>query len=127
MALIGNRDDIKSWMQDLLRGPSLTFGHSTMERVAESRLGADFFKQVERIDDPARKLRWYYCVVVNLAAVNYPELITEVWQHCWIHLCETSNHEQQFWIAQKLRESLIIATGIMGAARVSLSMKRLLR
>lgn len=90
-----------------------------MESEAEPNLGHDFFKQVEEVDDPALKIRWYYCVVVNLAALNYADVIPKVWEHCWRHLCKPLSHDEQFKLAQKMRESLIKATGIMGAARVS--------
>lgn len=84
-------------------------------------IGTDFFEQVEKLKEDALKVRWYCCVVVNLAAINYPDLIPQVWSHCWKHICEPFNHEKQFKVAQALRESLIKGCGIMGPAKVRMS------
>jgi hypothetical protein len=83
------------------------------------RLEDDFFAQVEHINTQNVKVRWYYCVVVNLGAMNYPEVIPQVWEHLWKHVCERLGHDERFKIAQKVREALIKACGIMGPAKVS--------
>lgn len=81
-------------------------------------LGNDFYRAVEKLSDDALKLRWYYCVIVNLAAINYPDVIPEVWKHCWQHLCEPLDHDGRFAVAQKTREALTKGCGIMGPAKV---------
>lgn len=85
--------------------------------MTDPSLGEDFFAKVERINDQSAKVRWYYCVVVNLGAVNYPELIPQVWDHSWQHLLKPLSHEERFKICQKFREALIKACGIMGPAK----------
>lgn len=87
--------------------------------MAASRLEDDFFEQVESIESQSIKIRWYYCVIVNLGAMNYPEVIPQVWGHLWKHVCEPLDHSERFRIAQKVREALIKACGIMGPAKVS--------
>jgi hypothetical protein len=87
--------------------------------MADPRLGDDFFKQVEDIQSQDAKVRWYYCVIVNLGAMNYPEVIPQVWEHCWKYVCEPLGHDERFKIAQKVREALIKACGIMGPAKVN--------
>ena len=82
------------------------------------RLTGEFFAQVERIDGQDAKVRWYYCVIVNLGAMNYPEVIPQVWEHLWQHVCEPLEHDERFKVAQKVREALIKACGIMGPAKV---------
>lgn len=88
--------------------------------MTNPRLDDDFFEQVERLDIQAIKIRWYYCVIVNLGALNYPDLIPQVWDHCWQHVCQPLNHDERFKVAQKMREALIKACGIMGPAKVGL-------
>ena len=83
-------------------------------------LGEDFFAQIQRLETQAAKVRWYYCVIVNLGALNYPDVIPQIWEHCWRHVCEPLNHDEKFKTAQKMREALIKACGIMGPAKVRL-------
>lgn len=80
-------------------------------------LTADFYAQVETLDAHSEKVRWYYCVIVNLAALNYPELIPEVWAHCWQHVCEPIDGHGRFSVAQKMREALTKGCRIMGPAK----------
>lgn len=83
-------------------------------------LKPDFYAQVENLDTHSEKLRWYYCVIVNLAALNYPELIPEVWDHCWQQVCQSLEHDGRLDVAQKMREALTKGCGIMGPAKVLL-------
>ena len=88
--------------------------------MASPQLNDGFFKQLERIETHEAKVRWYYCVIVNIGALNYPDVIPQVWQHCWEHVCQPLSHGERFKVAQKIREALIKACGIMGPAKVSL-------
>lgn len=92
--------------------------------MAAPRLGDDFFEQVEKTNSLAVKVRWYYCVLVNLGALNYPDVIPQVWDHCWQHVCEPLDHDERFKVAQKLREAFIKACGIMGPAKVVFKVSR---
>jgi hypothetical protein len=80
----------------------------------------ELFEKVEAIDNVDHKIRWYYCVLVNLAALNYPTLVPTVWEHIWEHVMSKLDHEAQFQAARKLREAYIKGCGIMGAAKVCL-------
>ena len=86
--------------------------------MATPRLKDDFFEQVEKIETQVAKVRWYYCVIVNLGALNYPDVIPRIWDHCWQNVCEPLGYDERFTIAQKMREALIKACGIMGPAKV---------
>ena len=88
-------------------------------RMSVPTLGDDFFEQVKKIETQASKVRWYYCVIVNLGALNYPDVIPQVWNHCWRNVCEPLSQAERFKVAQKMREALIKACGIMGPAKVS--------
>jgi hypothetical protein len=79
----------------------------------------EFFAQANKIDSQHGKVRWYYCVIVNLAAMNYSDVIPQVWEHLWNNVCERLGHEERFLVAQKVREALIKACAIMGPAKVS--------
>lgn len=83
------------------------------------RLEDDFFAQVQNLPKQEQQVRWYYCVIVNLGALNYPDVIPQVWDHCWKHVCKPLGFDERFKIAQKMREALIKACGIMGPAKVS--------
>lgn len=78
----------------------------------------DFFSQVDGLTSQHDKVRWYYCVIVNLGALNYPDVIPQVWEHLWKSVCEQVSHDEKFFIAQQVREALIKACGIMGPAKV---------
>lgn len=99
----------------------LSEGHSKISAaniMTDISLGADFFDAVKHLEDQKLKVRWYYSVVINLAAMNYPEIIPQVWQHCWEHVCEPLDHKGRFAVAQKVREALAKGCGIMGPAKV---------
>lgn len=81
-------------------------------------LGSDFYDRVKRLEKDALKLRWYRVVIVNLAAINYPDVIPEVWGHCWQNICEPLNHDGRFAVARTMREALTKGCGIMGPAKV---------
>ncbi|OQO00722.1 hypothetical protein B0A48_13213 [Cryoendolithus antarcticus] len=88
-------------------------------------LAPDFFDQVEDLPDKDATVRWYYCVIVNLAALNYPELVPQIWKHLAEHVIAPLDHDAQFAIARKLREALIKSCGIMGAAKTGTAIRLL--
>ena|ERR1700761_1018180 len=93
--------------------------------MANINLGDDFFDQVDKLETQAEKVRWYYCVIVNVGALNYPDVIPQVWEHCWKNVCEPCGHEERFKVAQKVREALIKACGIMGPAKTGVAIRTL--
>ncbi|KAL1854820.1 hypothetical protein Daus18300_011336 [Diaporthe australafricana] len=84
-----------------------------------------FLEKVEALDSNDAKIRWYYCVIVNLAALNYPELIPTIYAHMSDHVMREMSQEQQFQAARKLREALIKACGIIGAAKAGTAIRLL--
>ena len=90
----------------------------TMSAPPTPTLPDEFFAQANKIGSQHGKVRWYYCVIVDLAAMNYPDVIPQVWEHLWNNVCEPLGHEERFSIAQKVREALIKACAIMGPAKV---------
>ncbi|KAH8897876.1 hypothetical protein GQ53DRAFT_837636 [Thozetella sp. PMI_491] len=93
--------------------------------MSSPQLPPDFLSQVEALETTSAKVRWYYCVIVNLAALNYPELIPNVWKHISSHLFSSFSHDEQFQAARKFREALIKATGIIGAAKAGTAIRGL--
>jgi hypothetical protein len=84
------------------------------------QLPKGFFELVEKLPSSDAKIRWYYCVIVNLAALNFPTLVPAVWEHMSSQFMSGLSHDEQFQAARKLREALIKGCGIMGAAKVRL-------
>lgn len=80
-------------------------------------LGPDFLAKVDRLE-PAEKITWYMCVIINLGALNYPDVIPEVWSHIESRFFPALSHDERFQATQKFREGLIKSCGIMGAAKV---------
>jgi hypothetical protein len=85
----------------------------------------EFFKKVESVQDVDEKIRWYYCIFVNLAALNYPDLIPAVYAHMSEHVMSRLSHDEQFKAAQKCREAFIKGTGIQGAAKTGTALRLL--
>lgn len=83
-----------------------------------SALDEAYFAQVEQLSSTDAKVIWYMSVIVNLSAINYPDLIPSVWQHISTSLFPQLSHGEQLRTAQKLREALIKSVGIVGAAKV---------
>ena len=87
--------------------------------MAETTMLDDsFFERIDALSNTDEKIRWYYCVVVNLAALNFPEVVPSVYDRLCKHVMSSLAHDAQFKTAQKLREALIKSCGIMGAAKV---------
>ena len=82
-------------------------------------LADDFFEPVQRLDTTSQKTRWYMCVIVNLSAMNYPDVVPAVWQHASEHFLSGLTHDEKFEATRKIREGLTKSTGIVGAAKVS--------
>lgn len=87
--------------------------------MLEPTIPSSFFAKVVALGSTDAKIRWYYCVMVNLAALNMPMLVPKVYEHMASHVMTNLNHEQQFAAARKLREAFIKGAGIQGAAKVS--------
>lgn len=81
-------------------------------------LDDSFFERIDALSNTDEKIRWYYCIVVNLAALNYPEVVPSVYDRLSKQLMSSLGHDDQFKTAQKFREGLIKSCGIMGAAKV---------
>lgn len=81
-------------------------------------LGNDFFEAVEKMHSTDEKIRWYMCVIVNLASLNFPELVPTIWDHMALHIFPSMSHNEKFKATQKIRESITKACGIFGAAKV---------
>lgn len=91
----------------------------------DAKIPSSFFSKVESLPGNDEKVRWYYCVMVNLAALNYPTLVPSVYEHMSAHVMCKLSHEEQFAAARKLREAFIKACGIMGAAKTGTALRLL--
>lgn len=85
-----------------------------------AKLDDSFFDKIDAVSNTDDKIRWYYCIIVNLAALNYPEIVPIVYDRLSKQVMSSLAHDDQFKTAQKLREALIKSCGIMGAAKVCL-------
>ncbi|KAL4876151.1 hypothetical protein BJY04DRAFT_231974 [Aspergillus karnatakaensis] len=83
----------------------------------------DIFFEASSSLPPPTRLRWYICVIVNLSSLNYPDIIPQVYTHLDKHLLSTLSSTDRSTAVQKLRESLIKSTGIVGAARTGNAMR----
>ncbi|KAG8156827.1 hypothetical protein KVR01_013240 [Diaporthe batatas] len=84
-----------------------------------------FFEKIDAVSSTDDKTRWYYCVIVNLAALNFPEVVPSVYERFSKRVMSTLDHDAQFKTAQKLREALIKSCGIMGAAKTGTALRLL--
>ncbi|POS77045.1 hypothetical protein DHEL01_v204562 [Diaporthe helianthi] len=84
-----------------------------------------FFETIDALTSTEDKIRWYYCVIVNLAALNYPDLVPSVYDRFSKRVMSSLEHDAQFKAAQKLREALIKSCGIMGAAKTGTALRLL--
>lgn len=83
-----------------------------------------FFESVLAIQDPSLRTRWYMCAIITLSALNYPDVIPQVFQHYEAHvLANLPSDEARRDSLNRLREGLIKSTGIVGAARTGNSMR----
>ncbi|KAH8767226.1 hypothetical protein F5883DRAFT_72432 [Diaporthe sp. PMI_573] len=88
-------------------------------------LDDSFFERIDALSNTDEKIRWYYCVIVNLAALNFPEVVPSVYDRLCKHVMSSLAHDAQFKTAQKLREALIKSCGIMGAAKTGTALRLL--
>ena len=76
-------------------------------------------------DDTSKRIRWYMSVIVNLASLNYPDVIPQVWEHFSSNVLQNLPQNERFAAVQKIREGLIKSAGIIGAARSGNAIRRL--
>lgn len=87
-------------------------------------LPASFFDPSLCIKDLNTRIRWYICVAITLSALNYPDIIPQVYTHFDTHvLTSLPSDEARRDSLTRLREGLIKSTGIVGAARTGNSMR----
>lgn len=83
-----------------------------------------FFGPSLGIKDLNTRIRWYMCVTITLSALNYPDIIPQVYDHFSEHvLASEPSDEARRDALTRLREGLIKSTGIVGAARTGNSMR----
>ena len=77
-----------------------------------------FVQELADLGAPYPRLRWYTTAIVALAAMNYPEEIGPLYTHLLEKFIPAGEHAEQ---TRKIRESLVMATGLHGAAKVYFS------
>jgi hypothetical protein len=82
------------------------------------------FEATENLSVSA-KVRWYMCTIVNLSALNFPDVIPQVYENFAERLLKTLPVEERLKAVQKVREGLIKSVGIAGAARTGTAMRTL--
>lgn len=87
-------------------------------------LPASFFEPSLGIKDLDTRIRWYMCVTITLSALNYPDVIPQVYSHLdTCVLAGLPSDEIRRGSLTRLREGLIKSTGIVGAARTGNAMR----
>lgn len=80
-----------------------------------SSLNQDFYEQLAELGKPYPRFPWYISAIVGLAALNYPEEIPSLYTYLLEKIIAPEN---QFEQTRKIKESLVIACGLHGAAKV---------
>ncbi len=82
-----------------------------------------FVQQLAALGEPFPRLKWYIGAVVALSALNYPEEIGPLYTHLLEKYIAPGEHVEQ---TRKIKEALVKATGLHGAAKVSLLLRPIL-
>lgn len=89
------------------------------------RLSSSLLQSSLSIDDTAKRIRWYMCVVVNLSSLNYPDVIPQVYEHFASNVLTDLPPAGRLVAVRTVREGLIKTVGIVGAARTGNAIRTL--
>lgn len=78
-------------------------------------LNHEFIQQLADLAEPHPRFKWYMTAIVALAALNYPEEIGPLYTQL---LERYIAPEDQFEQTRKIKEALVKAAGLHGAAKV---------
>lgn len=81
-----------------------------------STLDQEFYQQLAKLAEPYPRFKWYITTIVALSALNYPEEIGPLYTQL---LEKYIAPENQFEETRKIKEALVKACGLHGAAKVS--------
>lgn len=93
--------------------------------VATPILPTALLDSVLTISDPAKRIRWYMCVIITLSSLNYPDVIPQVYSHLDTNFLSGLSPTDQLAAIQQVREGLIKSTGVVGAGRTGNAMRTL--
>jgi hypothetical protein len=82
-----------------------------------STLDHDFIQQLAALGSPYPRLKWYIGAIVALSALNYPEEIGPLYICLLNKYIAPDDHYEQ---TRKIKEALVKACGLHGAAKVFL-------
>lgn len=80
-------------------------------------LDHDFIRQLAALGEPHPRFQWYIGAIVALSALNYPEEIGPMYTHLLEKYIAPDDHYKQ---TRKIKEALVKACGLHGAAKVGL-------
>ncbi|KAL3481299.1 hypothetical protein BJX99DRAFT_253602 [Aspergillus californicus] len=87
-----------------------------------SKLDPDLVEQLAALGGPHPRLKWYITAVVALAALNYPEEIGPLYKRLLNDYIPPGDHVVQ---TRKIKEALVKAAGLHGAAKTGNAMREL--
>ncbi|KAL2846466.1 hypothetical protein BJY01DRAFT_234605 [Aspergillus pseudoustus] len=85
-------------------------------------LDTSFIQQLAELGNPHPRFKWYITAVVALAALNYPEEIGPLYTHLLDAYIAPEDHVEQ---TRKIKEALVKAAGLHGAAKTGNAMRAL--
>lgn len=80
------------------------------------KLSHDFIRQLAAHGASNPRFKWFVTAIVALSSLNYPEAIGPLYQHLLEEYIPVEDHAAE---TRKIRESLVKAAGLHGAAKVS--------
>ena len=87
-----------------------------------SKLDDEFIQRLAVHGENNIRFKWYITAIVALSSFNYPEEIGPLYLHLLEHYISPENHAEQ---TRKIREALVKAAGLHGAAKVGLQTLRI--
>ncbi|QKX55724.1 uncharacterized protein TRUGW13939_02821 [Talaromyces rugulosus] len=87
-----------------------------------STLDHDFIQQLAALGTPYPRLKWYIGAIVALSALNYPEEIGPLYTCLLDKYIAPDDHYEQ---TRKIKEALVKACGLHGAAKTGNAMRAL--
>ncbi|KAL4806513.1 hypothetical protein BDV18DRAFT_159685 [Aspergillus unguis] len=87
-------------------------------------LTPQFYSQLAAAGEPYPRFKWYITAAVALSAMNYPEELGPLYTHLLEKYIPAEDHASE---TRKIKEALVKAAGLHGAAKTGNAMRELYR
>lgn len=81
-----------------------------------SKLSHNFIQQLAAQGETNTRFKWYITTIVALSSLNYPDEIGPLYTHLLEKYIRPEEHYEE---TRKIKEALVKASGLHGAAKVS--------